>query len=127
MAQAQVSERLIQRIRWLGTPDPTWTREDGRPVSPWAVAQALNFLERITDAGLPYDADPQITATARGGIEFYWKPTTGDEVDVIVPAEPNGLIEVACLHPQADGTMTEDDREAASINDAVALVIRSDS
>lgn len=121
MARTQVSERLTQRIWWLGTSDPTWTKEDGRATAPWAVAQALAFLECISDVGLPFDSDPQITATTRGVIEFFWKSTAGDEIDVILPAEPEGLIEVARLHRQADSTMTEDEHEAATIDDARVL------
>jgi hypothetical protein len=124
MAQTQVSERLIKRIRWLGGSDPTWTEEDGRPTTTWAVTQALALLEGVTAAGQPYETDPQITATAQGGIEFLWKGSDGREVDVVLPPDAGLPIEITWAE-EHDGTIAEDEHEVPAVEDAVALITRA--
>jgi hypothetical protein len=124
MAQTQVSKRLIRRIRWLGGSDPTWTEEDGRQTTTWAVTQALELLEGVTEVGQPYETEPQITATARGGIEFLWKGDGAREVDVVLPPDAGLPIEIAWVHEQ-DGILIENEGEVPTVDDAVALIARA--
>ena len=124
MTQAQVSERLIKRIRWLGGSDPTWSKEDGRPPTAWAVEQALRLLDRVAQAGQPYQSEPQVTATARGGIEFLWKGAGDRELDVVLPPREGLPIEIAWAVKQ-DGSTTEVEREALTIDDTVAVIVHA--
>lgn len=126
MTQIRVSERLIRRIRWLGGSDPTWTEEDGRPTTTWAVEQALILLDRVAQAGQPYQSEPQITATARGGIEFLWKGSGDRELDVVLPPRDGLPIEIAWIYEQ-DGRIAEVEREAVTVDDAVALIAHAAS
>src|SRR3712207_5247072 len=121
MAQTQVSARLIERIRWLAAPDTDWTAEDGRPTSRWAANQALILLERLSSAGLPFDTEPEATATARGGIELLWKHDH-EELDVTLPPEADQPIEVVRARRGEDDTLAEDEREAASVDDVIMLI-----
>jgi len=122
MTQIGTARRLATRIRWLGTPDPSWTAEDGRPTTEWAVEQALAFVEAIERAGVLDHAEPQVTATARGGIEFVWESPSGDEIDITVPAGPEEPIEIARMRRGAGGSLDEDEQAAWTVADAVALV-----
>jgi hypothetical protein len=121
MARTHVSERLIKRIEWLASPDPTWTAEDGRPTTRWAATQALALLERVMQTGALGDAEPQVTATARGGIELVWQHDSAEEVDVVIPADPGQPIEVARIHRRWDGTIAEDEHKVWSVDAAAPL------
>jgi hypothetical protein len=122
MTQTRIARRLAGRIRWFGSPDPTWTEEAGRPTTAWAVSQALALLEGMDRIGLLHRAEPQVTATARGGIEFVWEAGEGGEVDVTVPAGPGEPLEIAWTRRQPDGSVTEDERAVWAVDDAIALV-----
>ncbi len=123
MTQAALAQRLADRIRWLGSPDPTWTDQDGRPTTQWAVTQALALLERMEHAGLLDRSEPQVTATARGGIEFVWRTLPGGEISVTLPAEPQAPLEVARAWRHPDGSAADDERIVWSIDEAVAVTM----
>ena len=123
MTQAGTAQRLAVRIRWLGSPDPTWTEQDGRPTTQWAVTQALAFLEGMEHVGLLEQTEPQVTATARGGIEFVWRPVPDAEISVMVPAEPRSPLEVARTWRRPDGSVAEDEQADGSIDDAFAVAM----
>jgi hypothetical protein len=127
MTQTGIAQRLAGRIRWFGSPDPTWTEEAGRPTTAWAVSQALALLEGMERAGLLHRTEPQVTATARGGIEFVWEAIGGREVDVTVPADPGEPFEIAWIRRQPDVSVAEDERAVWAVDDAIALVAGPDA
>lgn len=122
MARTRVPERLIERIHWLGAHDPTWTDEDGRATTQWAVSQALALLQRTVELSPPGAPEPTVSATARGGIVFAWESPLGRELDIVVPADPGSPIEVSRAERQADGATFEDDRDVPTVEDAAAFV-----
>ncbi len=123
MAQTGISERLLNRIRWLGEPDPTWTEEDGRSTTPWAVTRALSLLENIARSGLLEGIEPGVTATARGGVEFVWDAGLQGEVNVIIPAGGDDPFEVVRIQRRGDGSIVEDEWSVSTIDEAIALIV----
>jgi hypothetical protein len=73
-------------------------------------------------AGLLHRVEPQVTATARGGIEFVWEAVTGGEVDVTVPADPGEPLEIAWTQRQPDGSIAEDEQAVRTVDDAIQVL-----
>jgi hypothetical protein len=114
----EVSQRLLDRITWLGTADPSWTREDGRPTTQWAVRQARALLRATAELCAGQMPEPEITATVRGGIEFTWERGPEEELAIVLPAEEGSPIEVSWFRRKANSIRIVSERNVATTKEA---------
>jgi hypothetical protein len=67
--------------------------------------------------------EPEIVATARGGIEMVWALPEGAELDVTLPPDASRPFEVYWTCRTATGSVSEQERELDSLDELTAAVL----